>query len=644
MKKIRDVNIFEQIVRRVPGIVAVYKLKNGKFLYINDSIEKILGYKSKMFLDGGLAFVNSLIHPDDLKRVLEANIIGKRKFDLLKNTKAGDDITVNVEYRMKHRSGTWRWIRTEGVIFSKDNKGDIENVMNISVDITSLKKAELKEAAARKVFEEALKASEKKFRTLIQESSDAIQLIDASGKILYSSDSVEKVFGYKPEEIQGEGPTPFIHPDDIGMFLEKFTKILEKPGNQASHEYRVRHKNGNWIWIEATAVNRLDDPNIKAVVGNFRNITQRKMLEKQKDEFLGIVSHELKTPVTSIKAFTQVMQNRFIKARDKTSAALLSKMDEQINKLTSLIQDLLDISRVDSGKFTLHKGYFDFGKLIQDVIYLMQMTTEKHQIILESKTSPEIWADKERIEQVIINLLTNAIKYSPEKSKIIVRIAMYDKSVTTCIEDSGIGIPEEHMKDIFSRFFRIEENIYNTVPGMGLGLNIASEIIRLHGGQIWAESEYKKGSRFYFTIPIGIDNPDKKINNKKNRKKHAKKNKIAIIDDDKSIVEVITLILEDEGYEVISATDSETYYKLMKANPDLLLLDIWMPGKNGEEICKDLKAKATTKHIPIILVSANQSTERVARKAGADDFITKPFEMEDLLAKVAKYARTMQQV
>lgn len=494
--------IFQQIVKMVPGIVAVFNVKTGQYLFVNDAVEKILGYPKQEFLDKGHPFVASLIHPDDINIVIKGNSKALEESIKYKNTDRIKDIIVRVEYRMRHRNGTWRWIRTEGVIFSKDKEGNIENAMNISVDITSLKETELKETANRKAFEEALKTSEKKFRTLIQESIDVIQLIDASGKIIYSSDSVEKVVGYKPVEMQENDAALYIHPDDTNRYSKALSYILEKPGNQVTDEYRVKHKNGMWIWIKATVVNRLDDPVIKAVVGNFRNITERKLLEKQKDEFLGVVSHELKTPLTSIKAFAQVIQRRFVSAEDKKSIELLGKMDTQINKLTNLIRDLFDISKVDSGRFKLKKKYFNFDGLLNEIVEEMRMTTQKHKIYIKSTVSKKIYTDRERIGQVLTNLLTNAVKYSPENSNINIGSTVENKLLVTYVEDFGIGIPEDHVKDIFNRFFRVEKKSYNTVPGMGLGLSIASEIIKLHNGNIWAESEYGKGSRFYFTLPL----------------------------------------------------------------------------------------------------------------------------------------------
>lgn len=233
-----------------------------------------------------------------------------------------------------------------------------------------------------------------------------------------------------------------------------------------------------------------------------KELMLRKKLERQKDEFVGIASHELKTPVTSLKAFAQVLQNRFAKAGDERSALLLRKMDAQINKLNNLIQDLLDISKIEAGMLEFHNGYFHFDELIDEVIEEIQRTTDKHTIKRKGRAKKIIYGDRERIGQVITNFLTNAIKYSPHADTIDIIVSSDSKEVVLCVQDYGVGIPTESLSYIFDRFYRVPAKTHESVPGMGIGLYVSSEFIKRQGGTIWAESEVGKGSRFCFRLPV----------------------------------------------------------------------------------------------------------------------------------------------
>jgi signal transduction histidine kinase len=231
---------------------------------------------------------------------------------------------------------------------------------------------------------------------------------------------------------------------------------------------------------------------------NFSKALKEQSLHK--DEFMSIATHELKTPVTSLKAFAQVMQSRFAKAGDEKSALHLAKIDAQLNKLTALIGDLLDATKIDAGKLQFHEEYFDFNEMVNDTIEQMQFTTAKHRIIKKISATKTIYGDKTRIGQVIVNLISNAIKYSPHSDKILVTTKVDKKNVIVSIRDFGIGIAKEDRKKIFNRFQRVDNQ--NTFGGLGLGLFIASTIIKRHGGDIWVESEKKKGSTFYVSLPI----------------------------------------------------------------------------------------------------------------------------------------------
>jgi two-component system, chemotaxis family, CheB/CheR fusion protein len=355
----------------------------------------------------------------------------------------------------------------------------------------------------RKHMEEELRANEEKFRLLVQNSSDIITVFNRDGTILYESAAIENVLGYKPEEREGRNISmdPIVHPDDRKTKLAMLGTAIERPKENVYGEFRLRHKNGSYRTIEAIFRSFLDDRRINGIIANYRDVTDRKILEQQKDEFVGIASHELKTPVTSIKAYTQILQDVFEKAKDKKSAEMLGKMNTQVDRLTTLIVDLLDFTRIEGGKLKFRDENYDINVLISDVVEEMQRTTKHHTIQKKLDAAIMVRGDRDRVGQVLTNLLNNAIKYSPDSNRIIVRSKIDNDAVTICVQDFGIGIDGALVDKVFDRFFRVTEPVMNTFPGLGLGLYIAAEIIKRQGGNIWAKSTKGKGSTFCFSLP-----------------------------------------------------------------------------------------------------------------------------------------------
>lgn len=337
---------------------------------------------------------------------------------------------------------------------------------------------------------------------IIESSDDAIIGKNLNSIIMTWNRGAENIFGYKADEIIGKSIRTLIPPE---MQDEEDTILAQlRQGKRIDHFETTRiTKDGTSIDVSIT-ISPIKDTEGKIIGASkiARDITQQKNIQRQKDDFMGIVSHELKTPVTSLKAFTQVLHHKFAKAGDVKSAALLNKMHTQINKLTKLIADLLDVTKIEAGKLQFNENFFEFDVLVDEVIAEIQLTTSQHHIQKKGSTQKSIYGDKDRIGQVIINMLTNAIKYSPDSKKIIVTLAHDEKTVTLSVQDFGIGIARDKQKQVFERFYRVGDAVTSSVPGIGLGMYISAEIIRRQHGRIWAESEKGKGSTFYFSLPI----------------------------------------------------------------------------------------------------------------------------------------------
>lgn len=255
------------------------------------------------------------------------------------------------------------------------------------------------------------------------------------------------------------------------------------------------------ILVSATTIHN-KKRKVIAAASIINDITKLKELERQKDEFIGIASHELRTPVTSIKAYGQALKSQFSKKGDLKVVGLLEKMDSQINKLTNLIGDLLDVTKIQSGRLEFNREYFDFNKMVSEVVDEIQFTSNSHKLQKRFGESEKIYSDRERIGQVLTNLITNAIKYSPNSKKILVTTKTNNSLVTLSVQDFGVGIPKSKQNKVFEQFFRVSGPNKNTYPGLGLGLYISSQIIKREGGRIWVESVVGKGSKFYFSLPI----------------------------------------------------------------------------------------------------------------------------------------------
>lgn len=221
-----------------------------------------------------------------------------------------------------------------------------------------------------------------------------------------------------------------------------------------------------------------------------------------RDDFISVASHELKTPITSVKVFTQVLKKHSEQIGDSKAVAHLNTMDKQLNKLTELVYDLLNISKIQAGKMEFKYEYFDFDSLVKEIVNVLQQIEERHTIVIEGQTNKKVYGDQERIGQVFNNLITNAIKYSPKSKEIVIKLSSDEKYVQVGVQDFGIGMAKEHLSKIFERFYRVYDTTDKTFPGLGIGLYICAEIVKRHGGKLWVESDLGKGSNFLFRLPI----------------------------------------------------------------------------------------------------------------------------------------------
>jgi signal transduction histidine kinase len=233
-----------------------------------------------------------------------------------------------------------------------------------------------------------------------------------------------------------------------------------------------------------------------------QDITQRKIIEQQKDDFVGYVTHELKTPITTVVAFVQILQGYHEKTGDKKSQFLLEKINGQMQRLTSLLNSFANVYKAQTGILELTKYRFDFNKVVHDVVESFQYMSSSHNLIVVGNLSRQIYGDRERIYEVLVNLIMNAIKYSPNADKVIINMNESPDEITISVQDFGVGIAHEEQQKVFERFFRVKGKMKYKIEGLGLGLYLAASIIKGHKGKLWVESTEGKGSTFFFSLPV----------------------------------------------------------------------------------------------------------------------------------------------
>ena len=292
---------------------------------------------------------------------------------------------------------------------------------------------------------------------------------------------------------------PLTHPDDADLARQWERTVAS--GKALDLEVRVRRvdvEEYRYYLLRATPIREGDT--ITKWVGTFTDIEDQKEAVKRKDEFISIASHELKTPLTTIKAYVQLL-DRSIGAEDPTRM-YVERTLVQVQKLDNLIVDLLDLSKIESGKLKFNKKPFAFEGVLSDAVEMIRQTFPAYTIVRKGAADVELFGDETRIEQVIINYLTNAVKYSPDHKEVQIEAGIQPGGqVYVRVKDYGIGIRKDHQTDIFGKFYRVEESA-NRFQGLGIGLYICAEIIRRHEGQYGVESEPGQGSTFYFTVPI----------------------------------------------------------------------------------------------------------------------------------------------
>ncbi len=354
--------------------------------------------------------------------------------------------------------------------------------------------------SARKAAEELLRNSEEHMRAMFNQARAGVAQTNLEGVVVMVNRRFCEILGYEETDLLDSSLSNFIFQQDRERINNLVAKLLDN-GKAFDTEVQSVSKDGRskWLHDSATLIHTQSGKPV-SVLHIIVDINNQKNADLQKDEFIGIASHELKTPVTSIKAYSDILTDITRTKGDAQLQKLVTRQGEQIDRLIKLINELLDTTRLSEGKLTLHKTHFDLPAAIRVITEMFQYGASNINLQLELEDMPPCYGDKDRIEQVIINLLDNAVKYAPDSDKIIVSCSISNNAIQVCVKDFGPGLSEEAMEKVFDRFFRAENHYH--ANSLGLGLFISMQIARLHGGTITVESPEKKGAKFCLVLPL----------------------------------------------------------------------------------------------------------------------------------------------
>ncbi|MEO7019953.1 MAG: ATP-binding protein [Ktedonobacteraceae bacterium] len=466
-----------QLIQQAANIgIFEWNLQTGLVVGTKES-EELFGLSPGSFAGTETAWEQTL-HPDDLpasREKLFASIAQKTALDM--------------QFRVIWPDQSVHWIYAKGRTFY-DQQGQPLRILGINVDITE-----------RKNSEEKLHITEEKLRLFAESDVIGFVFSDVYGEISHANEAFLRLIGYsKSEFLERKIRWTDITPPEWLPVDQQHINEAQQKGKSSLYEKQYIQRDGSIVDVLIGYL--LLGTQRDQAVAFILDITENKRLAREKDAFIEVISHELRTPLTSLKIFAQILHKRFDKSGESQNAQMLAKMSTQIDKLTKLIADLVDVTKIEVGKLALQKTTFDLMSLLREVSEEMQRTTTRHTTRIENGREHIICGDRDRIGQVLTNLVSNAIKYSPHADTILLKVSSEEKQVIVSVQDFGLGIPLDQQDQIFQRFYRVNEKALETISGLGLGLYISAEMIKRHGGRMWFESTPGCGSTFSFSIPL----------------------------------------------------------------------------------------------------------------------------------------------
>ncbi|NSW44234.1 MAG: PAS domain S-box protein [Bacteroidales bacterium] len=666
---------FETLVNNLPGFV--YRCANDKdwtMAYISEGCYAITGYTSDDFINNKTLSFNDVIaeeYRDFLWERWQKKLAQREYFE--------------GEYEIVKKSGERRWVweRGQGVF---DEKGNLLFLEGFITDITD-----------KNIIFNALQESEEKFKAL-SDSTTASIFIYQNDKFIYCNPATSDLTGYTTEELLNINFWDVVHPDYKELVKERGRMRLKGIPQPPNYDFKIVRKNGEERWIKFSAGYLTNYKGKPAAIGTAIDITDlidiqsklqetiaqleegERLLKQQNEEyqslneelsqnnqhilklneelikaknkaeasdrlktsFLNNISHEIRTPLNAILGFTDLLSKRNVSA--EKSAQYLSIIKASGNHLLNVITNIINVATIEAGEEKIYYQKTNINQLIQHIIQsLSPLITNKKINIQLTEWLPDdkkwILTDETKLQQIVSNLLTNAIKFT-EEGYIHIKVKQQDQQLILNVKDTGIGIDESLQPYIFERFMQVEE-IAKKHPhsGMGLGLSLVKSYVTIMGGTISLNSKVGVGSEFNIVLPyLPIDNKEEQIIN--NKIFNLPNKKILLAEDTQTNIDLIKEILAPFPVSLIIAMDGIEAIQKLKENPDiaLILMDIKMPRMDGYQACEEIK-KILSDKVPIIGLTAyaNEQEYEKMNKCGMETYLTKPVNAIQLLSILEKY-------
>jgi PAS domain S-box-containing protein len=585
-------------------------------VWFNEALQTHLGYS-------GWGTVNATrwseaIHPDDVLRVL-------------------DSVRTMIDSNGQAWSGEYRFLRGDGKTYAhildrgfliRDSSGKPVRMIGAMLDLTDARRAE---AALRMVNEEVTELGRRN-ELILNAAADGIVGLDLQGRASFINRAAAETLGMTIDELRTGSFHDLIHHTRANGTAHPAD---ECPNMRALRDGEAVRVSSDIFWrgdktsfdVEySTTPMRNESGQLIGAVMTFHDTTERLEVQRMKDEFVSIVSHELRTPLTSIRGALGLLAGGLMASSPEKGQRMLDIAVSNTDRLVRLINDILDIERIDSGKVVLTKSRCNAAVLLRDSIDVMRPMADKAGVRLElgRVEAATINADSDRVIQTLTNLLSNAIKFSPSGSAVTISAVHEREGVVFRVKDRGRGIPADKLATVFDRFQQVDASDSREKGGSGLGLTICRSIVREHGGELLVDSVFGQGSEFRFSIPAALMEATGHQGGVAPR--------IVVCDDDPTLREVLECMLQGYGYDVRTVDGGDELIRLLAAfTPDVILLDLFMPAGGGWETLARLKTKPETAAIPVVILSGIKADE-MAAPFDLAGWVNKPLDEGTLMA------------
>lgn len=674
-KKQKEILIrkLSQAVEQSPVLVVITDL-NGNIEYVNQAFSYTTGYSfEEAFGKNPRILKSGTTDPAVYEDLWETIISGKQW---------------EGEWINKKKNGELYW-ESVSIAPIQNELGEMTNYIAVKQDITQRKQAEdeilelnsslekkieertaqlaeinlslKKEIEERKTISEALQLKTEELESFFNVALDLLCIADIQGNFIRVNKAWENILGYSVPDLEQRQFLEFVHPDDIEATLKSMTELSEQhPILNFVNRYKT--KDGSYRFIEWRS-----SPSGKLIYAAARDITERIRWEEEtqkarldaeqanmaKSEFLSRMSHELRTPMNAILGFAQLLDMSELNPSQKRGVDHILHGGKH---LLGLINEVLDISRIESGKMSLSTEPVKIKEILGEMIDIIQpLSNEKKvsvEVIMSDDTQYSVFADRQRLKQVLINLLSNAIKYNKQNGKVILQTSKKSGSdnlekIRINISDTGLGIRKEDMSKLFSPFERIGAE-FSTTEGSGLGLTVVKKLMEAMNGEVGVESIYGEGSTFWIELPVTESQLEKAIKSGTldsiNSNKADKAGSILYIEDNFSNVELIEQILTTQRPDIkliVEMYGSKAIQQATEYQPNLILLDLNLPDIHGSKVLELILSNEKTKNIPVVVISADAMSDQFKRMIdiGAKKYLTKPIDITLFLATVDKYMK-----